>query len=101
MVIKLKLERSDNIGLLISNLSENINKLLLSKKREINRIDLSEIDWVCPLSILPIAVLISDLQDKGYNFNIIPPINQNIRSYLKAINFFKGIGTYADRKSVV
>ena len=99
MIIKLKLEKSDNIGLLISNLSENVNKLLLSKKKETNRVDLSGINWICPLSILPIAVLLSDLQDKGYNFNIIPPINQNIRFYLKAINFFKGIGTFATLQS--
>lgn len=93
MIIKLKLESSDKLGPIVLNLCENINQLLTVKKGEINKIDLSEINWIYPLNILPIATLLSDLQNKGYKLNIIPPVSLKVKSYLKTINFFKGIHT--------
>jgi len=64
MVIELKLEKSDNLSLLLSNLTENINRLSLLKKREINKIDMSKVSWVCPLNILPIAVFVVRFSEK-------------------------------------
>jgi len=93
MTIKLKTEKSDKLGLIILNLCENINKLKTLKKNEINRIDLSDIDWICPLGILPIATFLSNLENKGYQIKVTLPLNLNIKSYLKTINFFKGINT--------
>lgn len=54
---------------------------------------MSEIDWISPLSILPIATLLSNLENKGYVIKVTLPLNLNIKSYLKTINFFKGINT--------
>lgn len=93
MIIKLEFEQSDKLGSVILNLCENIDRLSTARKNEINRIDLSEINWVSSLSILPIAVLLSNLQDKGYKLDLALPSNSNVKTYLKTINFFKGIHT--------
>ena len=91
MIIKPIFEKSDLIKPKISNLSYNINQFKLLSKRESNIIDLSEIDWINPLTILPIASLLFNLSQKSYDISIVEPLNLNIRSYLKTIKFFKGI----------
>ena len=89
MDIKLNFKRSDLIKPHISSFCYNINIFSNLKKKENNSIDFSELKWVSPLNILPIASLLSNFQKQGYNFNI-KKINPEIKSYLKTIKFFKG-----------
>lgn len=51
-------------------------------------IDLSKIEWVTPLSILPIALLIARWQEKGIEIKF--PKDERIKSYLNTILFPKG-----------
>lgn len=91
MAIKLAFEKSDLITPTILNLCHNVNQLgLLGKKAE-NTIDLSALNWVRPLAILPIASLLFDLDRKDYNFELAKPANSDAGSYLKTIKFFEGV----------
>lgn len=91
MEFRFKLEKSDLITPIVLNLCDNVNQLLKANKKEGNTINLSDLQWVSPLSILPLSSLLFDLKNKGYKLNIIEPSNLNVKSYLKTIKFFEGI----------
>lgn len=67
---------------------ELVNNLVISKNAK-GTIDLSKIQWVTPLSILPLAYQIFELQSK-HKLNIIYPDNTDIKSYLETILFPSG-----------
>lgn len=91
MKFQFKLEKSDFITPIVLNLCNNVNQLLRADKKEENISDLSDLQWVSPLTILPISSLLFDLQNKEYKLNIIKPNSSNVSSYLKTIRFFEGI----------
>jgi len=95
MDIKLKFKKSDLIKPIILNFSDNVNLLTQLDKKTINNIDLSELQWVSPLNILPISSLLFDLKNNGYDFNINNPVNLNVKSYLKTIKFFEGAHSHS------
>lgn len=93
MIIKLKFEQGDPIGPTILNLCDNIDQLSKINNKKNNIIDLSEMRWISPLSILPVASLLFELQAKGGELSVIKPNNLNTKSYLRTIKFFEGAHT--------
>ena len=75
MEFRFKLEKSDLITPIVLNLCDNVNQLLKANKKEGNTINLSNLQWVSPLSILPLSSLLFNLKNKGYKLNIIEPSN--------------------------
>ena len=92
MDTKLEFTRSDLIKPLILNLCDNIEKLYHQfEQNKENIIDLSDLNWVNPLSILPIASLLFNFENQDYKFKIINSSKPDIASYLKTICFYSGV----------
>jgi len=99
MDIKLKFKKSDLIKPIILNLCDNVNLLSQLDKKIKNSIDLSELQWVSPLSVLPVSSLLFDLKNKDYDFSINKSISLNVKSYLRTIKFFEGVHSHSYFKS--
>ena len=85
-MITLSISKSGYTPERIRELVKNLAILKNVSQKEI--IDLSEIRWVTPLSILPVALLIARWQKRGIKVNL--PTDPSINSYLNTILFPKG-----------
>ncbi len=99
MKIKLHFSESDLIKPHILDFSRNINAFSRLNKRGGNNIDLSQLKWVFPLDILPIASLLFKFKNKNYKFNVQKPLDSEVASYLRTIKFFEGVHSYSSLKN--
>ncbi len=54
-------------------------------------LDLSQLMWTFPEEILPIAITLVQIKKRKAEFNIIPPKDVKVASYLKRIGFPEGV----------
>ncbi len=71
----------------IKELVQNLR--MLSGK--ITHVDLTDVDWITPLSILPLAHSLAKIQSK-HSVHILMPENLKVRTYLETIHFPQGTG---------
>lgn len=79
-----------------------INLSLLTAPKQNNiTIDISEINFLDPYSIINLCILLRHLQRYYPNISISPPHDENVNSYLNRIKFFQNIprGTIIPGKS--
>lgn len=98
MDISIKTTRSEEFRPILLTLGENLARLNDLKKKETNYIDLGEINWVSPLSILPLAAFLRNKVEKKYPISIIYPEDRQCSTYLKTIRFYKGISSAQELK---
>lgn len=85
-MVSISINRSDYTPDRIRELVKNLSFLKNVSQKEI--IDLKAVKWITPLSILPIALLVTRWQKKGAKTNL--PTDSSISSYLSTILFPKG-----------
>lgn len=85
-MVTLSISKSDNTPERIRELVKNLTVLKNTSQEE--TINLSGIKWVTPLSILPVALLVTRWQKRGIKVNL--PTEPSINSYLNTILFPKG-----------
>lgn len=77
-----------------------VNKILNSQSDNI-LIDFSNIIWVAPTFIAPLACIINNLKSKDRNIKLNLPSNTNTRNYLDKIYFPHGIKKIKSSKSKI
>lgn len=86
MELTLSFNQEDLLKPTIKQLIENVKKIEeVSKQDNKLVIDLCKPSWVSPLAILPLASLISGIEDKG-----LEVVVNNKNSYLDTIGFYSG-----------
>lgn len=92
IVVKAKLPNSDQLIDQIFPCLQIINQLDKQKDQREVVLDMSELEWALPLSTLLLSNKITDLKKEGTNITVKPPLNTNVKNYLKTIGFPLGKG---------